>query len=177
MRLCSLEWIRRLFHFPRRLPMPTDTHCPEEKQIIHTLRMLNSFRRFVGYELIPRESNSEHEARTLFEAPFVVVSHGIQADPILNYGNRMALELWEMDFETLTSIPSRLTAEPLHRDERALLMARAERDGFVDDYRGVRISSSGKRFVIEQAIVWNVIDEEGQRVGQAATFLQWTPIV
>ena len=156
--------------------MLTDTPWQDQSRIIHTQRMLDSFRRFVGCELIPRESNPENEARTLFEAAFVVVSHGIQEDPILNYGNRMALALWEMDFATLTSIPSRLTAEPMHRDERALLMARAARDGYVDDYRGVRISSSGKRFLIEQAIVWNVVDNEGQRIGQAATFSHWTPI-
>jgi hypothetical protein len=73
-------------------------------------------------------------------------------------------------------MPSRRTAEPVHRDERAQLMARAARDGYVDDYRGVRISSSGKRFLIEQAIVWNLVDAEGNRVGQAATFSQWKPL-
>lgn len=141
--------------------------------IAHTQIMLNSFRRFVGRELIPRCGDADEEATVLFEAPFVVVSHGTEADPILNYGNRTALTLWEMDVPTLTSMPSRLTAEPMHRDERAQLMARAARDGFVDDYRGIRISSSGKRFLIEQAIVWNLMDESDQRVGQAATFSSW----
>jgi hypothetical protein len=55
-------------------------------------------------------------------------------------------------------------------------MARAARDGYVDDYRGVRISSSGKRFLIEEAIVWNLVDAAGNRVGQAATFSQWKPL-
>ncbi len=138
--------------------------------------MLNSFRHFVGRELIERTGDAEAEAQLVFEAPFVVVSHGTQDDPILNYGNRTALTLWEMDIPTLTSTPSRLTAEPMHRDERAQLMTRAARDGFVDDYRGIRISSSGKRFLIEQAIIWNLIDPEGQRVGQAATFSHWKPL-
>ena len=135
--------------------------------------MLNSFRRFVGRELISRTGDIYEEARIVFDASFVVVSHGTQDDPILNYGNKTALSLWEMDISTLTSMPSRLTAEPLHRDERAQLMTRAARDGFVDDYRGVRISSSGKRFLIEQAIIWNLTDADGQRVGQAATFSNW----
>ena len=138
--------------------------------------MLNSFRHFVGRELIERTGDAEAEAQLVFEAPFVVVSHGTQDDPILNYGNRTALTLWEMDIPTLTSTPSRLTAEPMHRDERAQLMTRAARDGFIDDYRGIRISSSGKRFLIEQAIIWNLIDPEGQRVGQAATFSHWKPL-
>lgn len=141
--------------------------------IEHTQHMLNSFRKYVGRELIDRSSDPEDEARRLFESPFIVVSHGTQDDPILNYGNQTALTLWEMDIPTLTSMPSRLTAEPMHRDERAQMMARALRDGYVDDYRGVRISKSGKRFLIEQAIVWNLVDDQGQRVGQAATFSNW----
>lgn len=138
--------------------------------------MLNSFRRFVGRELIERTGNDDLDANTVFEASFVVVSHGTQDDPVLNYGNRTALTLWEMDIPTLTSTPSRLTAEPMHRDERAQLMARAARDGFVDDYRGIRISSSGKRFLIERAIIWNLVDSDEQRVGQAATFSHWKPL-
>jgi hypothetical protein len=144
--------------------------------IDHTQRMLNSYQRFVGQELIPRDPDPEQDARALFDAPFVVVSHGTEPDPILNYGNRSALLLWETDIPTLTSMPSRLTAEPVHRDERAQLMARAARDGYVDDYRGVRISSTGKRFLIEKAIVWNIVDSNGDRVGQAATFSHWKPL-
>lgn len=40
-------------------------------------------------------------ARRLFEAPFVVVSHNAAADPILTYGNRAALPLWETNWESL----------------------------------------------------------------------------
>lgn len=64
----------------------------------------------------------------------------------------------------------------MHRDERAQLMTRAARDGFVDDYRGIRISSSGIRFLIERAIIWNLVDAAEQRVGQAATFADWKPL-
>jgi len=32
----------------------------------------------------------------MFEAPFVLISHGTEDDPILNYGNRVALWLWQM---------------------------------------------------------------------------------
>lgn len=144
--------------------------------IAHVQIMLDSFAWFLGRELIPRSGDPEEEAQRLFAAPFAVVSHGTQADPILNYANRTTLQLWEMDSATLTSMPSRKTAEPMHRDERAEMMARATRDGFVDDYRGIRISSSGKRFLIERAIIWNLIDQAGKTIGQAATFSNWTPV-
>jgi len=143
----------------------------EQTQII-----LNSWRRYLGYELIERSEDPEDEARRLFEAPFAVVSHGAQSDPILNYGNQVALNLWEMDIPTLTSMPSRMTAEPMHRDERASMMERAARNGYVDDYRGVRISRTGKRFQIDRAIIWNLQNRSGYRVGQAATFSEWTPL-
>jgi hypothetical protein len=64
----------------------------------------------------------------------------------------------------------------VHRDERARLLERTHRDGYVDDYAGIRISQSGRRFRIEQAIVWNLVDAAGQHYGQAATFDTWTPL-
>ncbi len=148
----------------------------EHNWVVHTQTLLDSYRRWVGEELIPRTGTAEEQAEELFDAPFVVVSHGTEADPILNYGNRIALDLWKVDIPTLLAMPSRLTAEPMHRDERARLLERTSRNGYVDDYRGVRISSTGQRFLIEQATVWNLVDDAGNRVGQAATFSAWTPL-
>jgi hypothetical protein len=110
--------------------------------------LLDSFRRWVGRELIGRTGPAEEQALVLFTAPFVVVSHGTEEDPVLNYGNRVALDLWELDWEQLTRTPSRLTAEPMNRDERERMLARAAAQGFIDDYRGVRISSKGRRFLV-----------------------------
>jgi hypothetical protein len=139
----------------------------------HVQILLDSYRHWLGRELIPRDGSPEDQARRLFEAPFVVVSHGTQSDPILNYGNRAALELWEFDLPRLLATPSRLTAEPMHRDERASLLERTRRDGYVDDYRGIRITATGRRFRIEQAIVWNLRGPNGEDAGQAATFSHW----
>ena len=35
-------------------------------------------------------------AQALWEAQFVVVSHGMEENPILNYGNQQGFDLWEM---------------------------------------------------------------------------------
>ncbi len=144
--------------------------------IEHTQLLLDSFARLLGRELIPRHGTAVQQADELFRAAFVVVSHGTEADPILNYGNAVALVLWEMTPEELRRTPSRLTAEPLHRDERARLLERTRRDGFVDDYAGIRVAKSGRRFRIERAIVWNLTDPLGVHRGQAATFDRWTPL-
>jgi hypothetical protein len=142
----------------------------------HAILLLDSFARLLGRELVDRGGTPEEQARRLFAAPFVVVSHDTQADPVLNYGNAAALAVWEMDWETFSRTPSRLTAEPAHRDERARLLERTRRDGFVDDYAGIRVSSTGRRFRIERAIVWNVVDADARLYGQAATFDRWTPL-
>ncbi len=135
--------------------------------------LLHSYRRWTGRELIPASLSPERSDEALFHAPFVVLSHGTQEDPILNYGNQAALDLWEMTWEKFTSMPSRLTAEPINREKRANFLAEVTCHGYTDAYRGVRISSSGRRFLIEQATVWNIVDVEGHYLGQAATFSRW----
>ena len=92
------------------------------------------------------------------------------------YGYRMALALFELDFAAFTTLPSRFSAEPLAREERAALLERVSRFGFIDDYAGVRISSTGKRFRIRRATVWNLVDADGTHRGQAATFSAWEAV-
>jgi hypothetical protein len=40
-------------------------------------------------------------------------------------------------------------------------------------YSGVRVAKSRARFRIEHGVVWELIDTEGVRRGQAATFSSW----
>lgn len=141
--------------------------------IEHSLNMVRSMKALTGRDLLPGVTDPREIARQLYEAPFVLVSHGTQADPVLNYGNRRALELWEMTWEELTQTPSRYTAEAPNREERARLLAEVTAHGFIDNYAGVRISKNGRRFRIHQATVWNLKDAQGVRCGQAATFATW----
>jgi hypothetical protein len=155
--------------------MSTDD-VPRRFMVTWSQLLLDSFRRWTGRDLLSRTDTPDAQAQALFAAPFVVVSHGTEADPLLNYGNQRALDLWELSWAQLTSTPSRLTAEPMNRDERARMLAVAEKQGYYSGYRGIRISSTGKRFLVEDATVWNVVDGQGIRVGQAATFARWTAV-
>ena len=139
-----------------------------------TQYLFDSYVRLVKKELIPQEGTLLGQAERLFTSPFVVASHGLQDDPILNYGNQAALDLWEMDWEQFTQTPSRLTAEPVNRDERARMLEQARTHGYISHYRGIRISHSGKRFLVERATVWNIHKPDGTPLGQAATFSDWT---
>ena len=141
--------------------------------IAHTQLLAHSFKHWTERDLLPGNLSETELAQKVFQASFVLVSHGMEADPVLNYGNQTALSLWEMSWEELTRTPSRLTAEAPNREERAKLLETVTRCGFIDDYSGMRISKSGKRFRISQATVWNLLTEENQPCGQAAMFEHW----
>lgn len=136
--------------------------------------LLNSYEKLLGRKLIQRKTDLEERAKDLFFAPFVVVSHGTQSDPIYNYANQIALKLWEMSWQDFTQMPSRLSAEPIERESRDKLLDTVAKQGYIDNYAGVRISKTGKRFLIDRAIVWNLTDAEEKFCGQAATFPQWS---
>jgi MEKHLA domain len=53
------------------------------------------------------------------------------------------------------------------------MLTEAANQGFITNYSGVRISSTGKGFYIENTTLWNVLDEQNQPCGQAAMFSQW----
>lgn len=139
----------------------------------HARLLCNSYRHWTGRDLIDPGLDDVAAARALFEAPFAVVSHGAEDDPIFNYGNRKALELFGMAWRDFTRLPSRKSAEPIEREERERLLQRVTEHGFIDNYSGVRIAASGQRFMIRNATVWNLIDDAGHPCGQAAMFAEW----
>lgn len=142
----------------------------------HAALLAHSYERWTGKPLLAPDDPQESLARRLFEAPFVVVSHDTAPDPIFNYANRAAQTLFEMGWEEFVALPSRLSAEPGNREQRERLLAEVARNGYVADYRGVRISAAGKRFMISAAVIWNLVDENGRYYGQAAKFADWTPL-
>lgn len=129
--------------------------------------LIDSYGRLTGRLLVPAGLDP---LRALWEAPLVVVAHGTEDDPVFFYGNRLALAVFAMGFPAFTRLPSRFSAEPLAREERARLLERVRREGYIDDYAGVRIAADGRRFRIAGATVWNLIDGDGVLHGQAACF-------
>lgn len=140
----------------------------------HAVLLNSSFIRWTGRSLINVNTHNDNElSRALYDAPFVLLSHGIQHDPNFTYGNRTAQRLFAVNWSELVNMPSRCSAEPAAQDERERLLARVQRFGFVDDYCGVRIARTGQRFFVSQATVWNLIDDHNVCVGQAAYFDRW----
>jgi len=139
----------------------------------HIQLLANSFFHWTGKHLFDQEEITENTARMLYDAPFALLSHDVKNDPIFNYANKTAQNLFEMSWEQFTQLPSRLSAEPLVREERQRLLAEVSTNGFINNYSGVRITRSGKRFHVENVVVWNIVDENDQYCGQAAKIDHW----
>lgn len=110
-------------------------------------------------------------------APYAVLAHDTAADPRFIYANRAAQRCFEYSWSELTSMPSRLSAEAPNRAERQRLLDAVSRDGHVTGYRGIRIAKSGRRFRIENGVVWQLIDAGGGCRGQAAMFAAWRDVL
>ncbi len=155
-----------------KIPSPS-----EENNFLcrHVALLRHSFHRWTGRSLVATRMNDEDAARYLFNAPFAVLSHDTAKDPIFNYANRTALSLFGMDWDSMTALPSRKSAEPVAQEDRQRILEQVEKHGFVDNYSGIRIGRHGRRFFIENTVVWNVIEPRtGIFKGQAALIKEWT---
>ncbi|MFM8788514.1 MAG: MEKHLA domain-containing protein [Chthoniobacterales bacterium] len=132
--------------------------------------ILSNYRRIFRRDLV-----TPCEAKALFEAPFAVLSAlgPVGSDHAFNYANRTALELFEYSWDEFMGKPSSASAEPVHRDERRRLLDEVGEHGFIENYSGIRISKNGHRFRIKKATVFNLLDANGNYVGQSATFADW----
>lgn len=127
-----------------------------------------SYSHWTGLHLIPANLKDDEAVEALMSAPFAVVSHDTQADPIFNYANRRALELFEMDWDSFTRLPSRFSAETAYQEGRGKSLDEVSQRGYVQGYSGIRIAKSGRRFWIRDTTIWNLVTSDGQFHGQAA---------
>lgn len=148
-------------------PGPVPPIFREPDTAVRIALVASSFRRLLGRPLV---DDGGDIVDAVWRAPDAILAHGTQADPLLFFGNAAALAAFECEAGELVGMPSRLTAEAPLREARQALLDRVTSDGFIDDYAGVRISLKGRRFRIEDAIVWNLVDNRGEVHGQAATF-------
>lgn len=139
----------------------------------HALLLSSSYKQLLRKNLISHSKSDSELGKQLFHAPFALVSHNTDSNPIFNYANLKALELFELNWEAFTQLPSKLSAEPVNQSERERLLAQVTQNGYIDNYAGVRISSTGKRFIIKNAVVWNLLNDKGNYKGQAACFGDW----
>lgn len=146
-------------------PAPANDYLLE-----HAALLIRGYRVTTGGELAEPGLPPRDAAKFLYFAPFVLLSHDNAPDPRFTYANLAAQARFEMPWNEIVGLPSRYSAEPMAREARARFLARVAARGYVDDYSGVRIARSGRRFLIERASVWNLADADGRLLGQAAMF-------
>jgi hypothetical protein len=139
-----------------------------EIEFFHLLT--ESYRRVVGS---PLPSAHLGPAWLYERAPFAVLAHNTDTDPRFIYANETAQRCFEYSWAEIVALPSRLSAESPNRAERQRLLEAVSRDGYVSGYRGLRIAKSGRRFWIEDGVVWQLVDAQGVHRGQAAMFTTW----
>jgi hypothetical protein len=109
------------------------------------------------------------------DAPFCLLAQDSSIDPRFIYANRAAQRCFEYDWDEFVGLPSRLSAVSADRDQRERFMKTVLTTGYANDYQGLRISKSGRRFRIENTTVCNLVDRSGAFEGQAALVRQWAP--
>lgn len=130
--------------------------------------LADSYARLLGRPLVQQAMPLADAAEWLYEqAPFAVLAHNTDPDPIFIYGNRAAQRRFEYSWDEITRLPSRLSAEAPNREERQQFLARVQRLGYEAGYKGVRVTKSGRRFMIEEATLWQLLDADGKLHGQA----------
>ncbi len=108
----------------------------------------------------------------MFNAPFAVVLQDTGKDPNFNYANQTALALFGMTWEDFTSCPRAFRRSHWNRRNASGFWKRLA--PVVDNYSGVRIGRHGHRFLIQNALVWTLIDLPNRTPkGQAALIKDW----
>ena len=130
--------------------------------------LADSYARLLGQSLVPPDLPVADATEWLYEsAPFAVLAHNTDPDPVFIYGNKAAQRRFEYTWDEITRLPSRLSAEAPNREERQRFLERVQRFGYESGYQGVRITKSGRRFMIEEATLWQLLDANGKLHGQA----------
>ena len=109
-------------YFPH--PPSQDNHYLAE----HAELISRSFTKLLGYSLL---EHTENLPERLYHAPFVLLSHNTEQDPIFNYANAQGLQLFELSWQELIRLPSRASAEAINQATRAKLMAQVTTQGFM----------------------------------------------
>jgi hypothetical protein len=141
-------------------------------------KVIASCRRVAGLDLIQQENlQRDCLGKSVFYGKFALLTHRGGADAILNYGNDYVLKLWDTTWAEFITMPSKLTAPEEGRETREEFMETVRHNGFATGYDGIRISRTGRRFVIKDVTVWQLVDGDGLNFGVGAYFSNYERIV
>ncbi len=153
--------------------MPMSAHDLNTRSPQFAALLADSYTTLVGRPLLPDGLTGVEAANWLYEAPFGLLAHDTSPDPVFTYANLAVQQLFEYTWDEFVGLPSRMSAGEEDRQARGVLLENVRHQGFTDDYRGPRVAASGRKFWIDDVTVWNLMGDEGTRVGQAALVRRW----
>ena len=104
---------------------------------------------------------------------YAFLSHGSQEDPIFCYFNKAAMEMFQYDRDEIYKLPSRYSAPSgaARQTRQKVIDGTAEEDkGYYYLPPVIRQAKNGDLYEISDILLWNVYDDEGYRLGQAAIY-------
>ena len=133
--------------------------------LTHLEIIKNSFTLLTSRDL-PLGSN-DNLITAFDQCSFPIASHDNSSEPLFNYANRAALNLFKMTLKEMMGLPSKASALPVDQEERSLILEQVIKYGFIEHYQGKRVASDQSIFHIQDATVWNLLDHEKKHYGQA----------
>ncbi|OTG91515.1 MEKHLA domain-containing protein [Acinetobacter sp. ANC 3813] len=132
--------------------------------------ILRSFYQHTGQNL-PIAEHLSNPLEWLHEfAPYSLLAHNTDADPHFIYANKQALKSFEYTEDEMLKLLSKYSASEIDRQARAELLNQVKKNGIAFNYTGPRVKKNGQVFTIYNGMVWNIYDECGKELGQAALF-------
>ena len=142
-----------------------------EGSLIDELEKLNKFLEFAEQsfykytdKLLPLEKNKDLLS-SFDECLLPIASH--DTNGFFNYLNKAALSLFKVTKDQVIGRSTTMTAPKSEQKQRNELLNQVNSHGFIDNYKGIRVTSDGELFQIEDATIWNVVDKNSHKMGQA----------
>jgi len=142
-----------------------------EGSLIGEVEKINKFLEFAKQsfykhtnKLLPLDKNRDLIS-SFDECILPIASH--DTNGFFNYLNKAALSLFKVTKDQVIGRSSTMTAPKSEQKQRNELLNQVNSHGFIDNYKGIRVTSDGELFRIEDATIWNVIDKNSHKIGQA----------
>lgn len=142
-----------------------------EGSLIGEVEKINKFLEFAEQsfnkytdKLLPLEKNKDLLS-SFDECVLPIASH--DTNGFFNYLNKAALSLFKVTKDQVIGRSTTMTAPKSEQKQRNELLNQVNSHGFIDNYKGIRVTSDGELFQIEDATIWNVVDKNSHKIGQA----------
>ena len=142
-----------------------------EGSLIVEVEKINKFLEFAQQsfnkhtnKLLPLDKNKDFIS-SFDECLLPIASH--DTNGFFNYLNKAALSLFKVTKDQVIGRSTTMTAPKSEQKQRNELLNQVNSHGFIDNYKGIRVTSDGELFQIEDATIWNVVDKNSHKMGQA----------